>query len=162
MHGEQILPRPRAWFDALYRDLADGGTNEFLWLLQNLRLGAWHPRLIIKTEETAEQQRMSGDSVSQWSQSCINADAIAVSDQRPHLDLGALTSFPDLHDAYTGFCRKTGQRAVGTEAFGKACAGMFGPRSRLPASPGGSKRPYGYHVPTASNWQQEVNERLGL
>jgi hypothetical protein len=151
-----------AWFDALYRDLADGGTSEFLWLLQSLQLGAWHPRLIIKTEETAEQQRMSGDSVSQWSQSCINADAIAVSDQRPHLDLGALTSFPDLLDAYSAFCKKTGQRAVATEAFGKACTGMFGPRSRMPASPGSSKRPYGYNVPTASNWQQEVNERLGL
>ena len=151
-----------AWFDALYRDLADGGTSEFLWLIQNLQLGTWHPRLIIKTDETAEQQRMSGDSVSQWSQYCINADAIAGSDQRPHLDLGALTSFPDLLDAYTGFCKKTGQRAVGTEAFGKACAGMFGPRSRMPVSPGSNKRPYGYHVPTASNWQQEVDKRLGL
>lgn len=152
----------RAWFDALYRDLADGGTSEFLWLLQNLQLGTWHPRLIIKTEETAEQQRMSGDSVSQWSQSCINSDAIAVPDQRPPLDLGALTSFPDLLDAYSGFCRKTGQRAVGTEAFGKACASMFGPRSRLPAAPGSNKRPYAYYVPTAANWQQEVNKRLGL
>ena len=38
----------RAWFDALYRDLADGGTSEFLWLLQNLQLGigtlAWQSR----------------------------------------------------------------------------------------------------------------------
>jgi Family of unknown function (DUF5906) len=152
----------RAWFDALYRALADGGTSEFLWLLQNLRLGAWHPRLIIKTDETAEQQRMSADSVSQWAQSCINTDAIPVSDQRPHLDLGALTSFPDLLDAYAGFCRKTGQRAVGTETFGKACASMFGPRTRMPASPGSSKRPYGYLVPTAANWQQEANKRLGL
>jgi len=48
----------RAWFDALYHDLAGGGTSEFLWLLQNLQLGTWHPRLIIKTKETAEQQRM--------------------------------------------------------------------------------------------------------
>jgi hypothetical protein len=150
------------WFDALNRDLDDGGTSEFLRLLQNLKLGDWHPRMTIKTEETTEQQRMSGDTASQWSQSCINADAIAVSDQRPHLDLGALIPFHDLFDAYTGFCRKTGQRPVGPEEFGRACTAMFGPRSRLPAAPGSSKRPWGYHVPTASNWQQEVDDRLGV
>ena len=125
----------RAWFDALYRDLADGGTSEFLWLLQNLRLGTWHPRLIIKTEETAEQQRMSGDSASQWSQACIIAEAIVGFDHGLERDLGTLVSFPDLQNAYTGFCRRTGLRAVGPETFGVACTKMFGPKARLPASP---------------------------
>jgi hypothetical protein len=152
----------RAWFDALYRDLADGGTSEFLWLLQNLRLGTWHPRLIIKTEETAEQQRMSGDSASQWSQACIIAEAIVGFDHGLERDLGTLVSSADLQNAYTGFCRRTGLRAVGPETFGVACTKMFGPKARLPAPPGSSKRPWGYHVPTASNWQQEVNKRLGL
>jgi hypothetical protein len=129
--------------------------------LQNLQLGTWHPRLIIKTEETAEQQRMSGDSVSQWSQACIIADAIA-SDLGAYLDLGTLISFADLLNAYAGFCKKTGQRPVGPEVFGKACTDMFGPRRRLPAAAGNGKRPWGYNVPTASNWQQEVNKRLGV
>ncbi len=66
----------KAWFDGLYRDLAAGGTSEFLHFLQRVRLGDWHPRQILKTAETIEQQRMSGDSVSQWSQACIMADAI--------------------------------------------------------------------------------------
>lgn len=66
----------KAWFDNLYRDLAAGGTNEFLHFLQSVQLGDWHPREIPKTAETTEQQRMSGDSVSQWSQACIIADAI--------------------------------------------------------------------------------------
>ena len=66
----------KSWFDPLYRDLDDGGASEFLYLLQNLKLGDWHPRQILKTAETTEQQRMSGDSVSQWSQACIYADAI--------------------------------------------------------------------------------------
>lgn len=131
-------------------------------LLQSLQLGDWHPRETIKTEETAEQQRMSGDSVSQWSQSCINADAIAVSDQGLHLDLGALASFPDLLNAYTSFCKKTTLRAMGTEAFGRACTEMFGPRHRLPAAAGSGKRPWGYQVPTDANWQQKVDERLGV
>jgi len=66
----------KSWFTPLYRDLGAGGANEFLWLLQNLRLGDWHPRQIIKTEEAREQQRMSAGSISEWSQACIDADAI--------------------------------------------------------------------------------------
>jgi hypothetical protein len=152
----------RDWFDTLHRDLACGGTSEFLWLLQNIELTDWHPRIIIKTDETTEQQRMSADSVAQWAQSCIIADAIAVSDQGPLRDLGALVSFPDLLNAYTAFCKKTGARIVAAETFGKACTEMFGPKGRLPASAGSSSRPWGYHVPAGSNWQQEVDRRLGV
>ena len=70
----------REWFDALYQDLADGGTREFLWLLQSVQLEKWHPRMAIRTAETKEQRSRSGDSVSQWSQSCIIADAIIGAD----------------------------------------------------------------------------------
>ncbi|MBR1153741.1 primase-helicase family protein [Bradyrhizobium sp. JYMT SZCCT0428] len=123
------------YFDALYRDLDDGGTSEFLWLLLNLRLGSWHPRMTIKTAETAEQQRMSGDSVSQWAQACVVADAvIGVQGQygpAPH-DLSKLIASEDLRTAYSGFCRQQGLRPVSEVSFGKACVEMFGPRRRLP------------------------------
>ncbi len=160
----------RSWFDALHQDLADGGTSEFLWLLQSLQLGDWHPRMTIKTEETTEQQRMSGDSVSQWSQACIIADAIIGSDQGLYgttHDLGTPISFADLFKAYAGFCKQNGQRALSTEVFGKACADMFGPQKRLrslsTAVPGNSKRrPWGYHVPKGTKWQEKVDARLGV
>ena len=51
--------RQDAWFEPLHNDLDTGGKAQFLWLLQNLRLGNWHPRQIPKTAETVEQQRMS-------------------------------------------------------------------------------------------------------
>jgi len=51
--------RARIRFDPLYRDLEAGGYSEFLWFLQNLQLGDWHPREIIKTAEATEQQRMN-------------------------------------------------------------------------------------------------------
>jgi Family of unknown function (DUF5906) len=54
----------KAWFDPIYRDLEDGGASEFLYLLQNVQLGSWHPREILRTAEATEQQRMTGDSVS--------------------------------------------------------------------------------------------------
>jgi hypothetical protein len=146
------------YFGALYRDLADGGTSEFLWFLLSMKLGEWHPRMIINTEETLQQQRMSGDSVCQWAQACIHADVIAVSDRGPEFDLGTSVSFQNLFDAYTGFCRKTGSRQVTMVSFGKACTEMFGPKIRLPVN----KRPWGYAVPAGMNWQNEVDKRLGV
>ena len=161
----------KAWFDNLYQDLAAGGTNEFLYFLQNLQLGDWHPRETLKTAETTEQQRMSGDSVSQWSQACIIADAVIGAGRGPYgvevtHDLGAPISFEALYGAYGGFCKQNSLRALSTEAFGKACADMFGPRKRLRAlqsAIGSSKRrPWGYPVPKGSKWQERVDARLGI
>ena len=120
----------RTWFEPLYRDLEDGGTNEFLYFLQDLRLGDWHPRKIVKTAETAEQQRMSGDSISQWSQACIYADLI-IGTQFPSHELEQTIPSEDLREAYAGYCRQHGAHPVSETAFGKACVEMFGHRKRL-------------------------------
>jgi hypothetical protein len=161
----------KTWFAPLHRDLNDGGISEFLHFLQNLKLGDWHPREILKTAETSEQQRMSGDSVSQWSQACINADAVIGSGQGPHggevsHDLGTPISVETLREAYTGFCRQNSLRPLSTDGFGKACADMFGPRKRLKALQnvtGNSKRrPWGYYVLTGNKWQEKVDARLGI
>ena len=106
--------------------------------LQSLKLGDWHPpRDILKTAETTEQQRMSSDSVSQWAQACIHADAIIGAGRGPYgtettRDLGMPISSEALREAYTGFCKQNSLRPLGTDGFGKACADMFGPRKRLP------------------------------
>ncbi len=106
------------WFAPLYQDLDAGGTCEFLWLLQNLQLGDWHPRQIIKTAEATEQQRMSADSISQWARACIEADAIVGNSQgsyaTPH-DLGTNDTSEALREAYTGYCKQQSLRA-GTRA----------------------------------------------
>jgi hypothetical protein len=149
----------KAWFDRIYRDLDDGGTEEFLDFLQGLALGNWHPREILKTTETTEQQRMSGDSVVQWSQACVNADAIVGA--QCSLDLGKRISSKELKDAYAGYCRQHGLRPVNEEVFGKACTQMFGPRIRL--SPNNSnRRPWGYDVLDGDKWQEKLNARLGI
>jgi hypothetical protein len=83
-------------------------------------------------------------------------------------DLGEPISFEALYKAYGGFCRQNSHRAVGTDAFGKACTEMFGPRKRLRAlqSANGNgkrkRRPWGYHLPTGSKWQEKVDARLGI
>jgi hypothetical protein len=155
----------KAWFDPLYRDIKNGGASEFLGFLQRVKLGDWHPRQIIKTAETTDQQRMSGDSVSQWAQACIEADAVVGAgpgrlgiDYPP--ELGATISRDKLWNAYTGFCKQSSLRPVSTDAFGKACTEMFGPRVRLPAA--GKSRPWGWHIPDGDTWQGKVDARLGI
>jgi hypothetical protein len=155
----------KLWFDTLYKDLEDGGTRQFLYLLLNLRLGNWHPRQILKTSESIEQERMSGDTVAQWSQACIDADEL-VGGEFPK-QLGRPLSAEDLREAYNGFCRQNGQRPLSTEAFGKACTEMFGLRQRLKAlecdfGGGQKRRPWGYDVPSGGEWQKALDTRLGI
>ena len=122
----------RAWFDPLYRDLEDGGCSEFLWFLRHAGLGNWHPRQILKTQEAIEQQRMTGDSISQWSQACVNADAL-IGDGLRQYDLGDRIAVGDLRSAYSKYCTQQGIRPANEEFFGMACADMFGPRKRMSA-----------------------------
>lgn len=126
----------KGWFDRLYQDLDAGGTSEFLDFLLHIKLGDWHPREILKTAETIEQQRMSGDSVSQWSQGCIEADAI-IGDGSRQYELGTRIARNDLCNAYDGYCKQRGLRPANGTVFGSACNEMFGPRQRMHTVPVG-------------------------
>jgi Family of unknown function (DUF5906) len=152
--------RDTKWFGRLYHDMEDGGREEFLDFLQGVKLGQWHPREMLKTTETTEQQRMSGDSVSQWSHACINADAIV--GRLSCRDLGQRVSSEDLRDAYAGYCRQHGLRPVNEEVFGKACTNMFGARVRLSLGGSSNRRPWGYDIPNGDKWQEKVDARLGI
>jgi len=153
------------WFGPLYLDLEAGGTSQFLWFLQSLRLGNWHPRQIIKTAEATQQQRMSADSISQWARACIEADAIIGGSQSSYPtshDLGVTVSSEELRAAYTGYCKQQAVRAVDPMSFGVACTEMFGRRRRLKAQPNSKRRPYGYDVPAGNKWQRKLDTRLGI
>jgi hypothetical protein len=159
--------RDANWFDPLYRDLEAGGINEFLWFLQCLQLGDWHPRQIIKTAEATEQQRMSADTVSQWSRACINADAIVGAARWPeasstNYDLGTRIPSETLREAYAGYCKQHSLRAASETVLHQAFVEMFGPRGRIPSQPGSTRRPWGYAVPTGKKWQAKVDKRLGI
>jgi len=152
-----------AWFGPLYRDLADGGKEQFLALLLNLELGDFHPRALVKTEEALDQQRMSGDSVCQWSQACIDADEIIGPigySMPPRSGLDCDCSFEELRQSYSWYCQQHKLHPATTSTLGKAVAGMFGSRKRLSAA--GSNRPWGYHVPGGDKWQERLDQRLGV
>jgi hypothetical protein len=166
----------KEYFDRLYRDLDDGGVGAFLDFLQTIPLGSWHPREILKTAEATEQQRMSADSFSEWSQACVDADEI-VGDTGLYagsIDLGQRISSQNLRERYAGYCKQHSLRPLNNDAFSKACAEMFGPRTRLPAenvtvdseSTGvvqeKKRRPWGYEVPSGDEWQEMIDARLGI
>jgi Family of unknown function (DUF5906) len=164
------------YFNRLWRDINDGGIEEFLYLLLNAPIRDWHPRQIIKTEEAIEEQRMSADSISQWTQECIDDDGISL-DRGPYgvtrrFQLGTWVATEYLYDSYTSACRQRGLRPKGREEFGKACTQMFGPAKR-PNKPdeetdrgqahlGWDRRPRGYSVPESESWQEKLDERLGI
>jgi hypothetical protein len=149
-----------AWFDPLYQDIISGGKEQLLELLLSLRLGDFHPRALLKTEEAREQQRMSGDSISQWCQACIDADEIVGG-----LGMGQLAqdvASERLRQSYADYCRQHGLRPASKDTLGKALTAMFGPRKRQPAKAGGAHRPWAYSVPDGDTWQGLLDERLGL
>lgn len=152
--------RDETWFDPLYRDLENGGYEEFLWLLRNVKLGNWHPRAIIRTAETVEQQRMSADSITQWAQSCIDAGDVA------GFPLPRAVASTQLQQLYTDFCQRHKLHPTSINGFGGACVEMFGPRVRLPkqmaGATTGNHRPWGYQVPDDNTWQMKVDCRLGI
>lgn len=113
------------WFAPLYADLDSGGVEEFLWLLLRIKLSGWHPRRLPKTRESVEQQRFSADSISQWAQACIEADAVVGA--RTHTPLNTLQSTNILYQAYKASCRS---HPANTNVFGKALTQMFGDPTR--------------------------------
>jgi hypothetical protein len=154
------------WFDPLYEDLENGGREEFLWLLLNLKLKGWHPRTLPKTAETVEQQRFSADTVSQWAQACIDADAI-IGGGKFSLRLNRLVPTHVLYEAYKEHCK---HHPVNDGRFGKALTEMFGEptRKKINCEEFGvlgkqnDPRPRSYHVPDADTWQGALDARLGV
>ena len=147
----------KSWFVPLYDDLENGGPEELLWFLQGVNLKGWHPRQLPKTNEAIEQTRFSADSITQWAQACIDADAIVGANGHHPLSQHYATNV--LHDAYRQHCKI---HPASNVAFGKALTQMFGQPSRQNVSSGGKSRPRTYYVPDVSTWQQALDRRLGI
>jgi hypothetical protein len=131
-----------------------GGGNPFI------------PAELRAMPETIKQQRMSGDTVSQWMQRCIDADII----RRPagphgreqtHCP-GTRIATQHLFEAYAADCKQWGVRAVNYQEFGRACTQMFGRKQRLAPKEWNERRPPAYDVPTAEAWQERLDARFGI
>ncbi len=124
-----------------------------------MNLIGWHPRQLPKTNEAVEQQRFSADSISQWAQACIDADAIVGHPILGSQPLGQLYPSNGLYDAYKNYCK---HHPASNVVFGKALTQMFGAPTRQNVGGSGNGRPRTYRVPDADSWQAALDRRLGI
>jgi hypothetical protein len=151
------------YFTHIQKQLEDGGYEALLYhLLHEVDLRDFNARRVPKTAGLAEQQEMSSDSVTQWAQACVDADAIVGDYKNPGgpsvLDMEVSSDF--LHWAYTSYCDRLKVRAVNPTIFGGYCAAMFGPRCNLKTH-GSKQRPKGYRVSDGDTWQKKIDAGLG-
>jgi hypothetical protein len=159
----------KAWFGPLYQDLEAGGYNQFLHFLQRVHLGNWHPRELIRTEESADQQDRSADPIGQWSQACIDVEGIVGGRGASHGELGRFYSNGDLAGRLVEYCQSRRLRVPGEREIGRNFTQLFGPRRHMRQSDKGgamigdeSKRPKGYDVPNAEEWRRALDRKLGI
>jgi hypothetical protein len=107
------------------------------------------------------QQKMNGDSISQWAQGCIDAGVIRGPTGLSG-NLGTRVANEHLKESYIAFCKQQGVPPENSDTFGKACTRMFGPKQRLPLKESNGRRPPAYDVPTAEAWQGRLDARFGI
>jgi hypothetical protein len=155
----------RAYFNALYGDLEDGGYGQFLNFLLNVKLGKWHPRNLVRTEELQEQQMLSASHIKQWLMDCAEQDGVQLwGSSGMKLDLrklGAEHATSDLFEAYCGWRRAGGGGRVESKiAFGKTLTKVLGNEARVHNVLAGGKRSPGYFVPTADELLTKVRASI--
>jgi hypothetical protein len=127
--------------------------------LQRINVARWHPRQLPKTSESVEQQRFSADTISQWSQACIDADTIVGHPVLGNQPIGQLYASNILYEAYKNYCK---HHPASNVVFGKALTQMFGSPTRQNVGGSGTARPRTYGVPDADTWQLALDRRLGI
>ena len=107
---------------------------------------------------------MNSDSITQWAQRCIDANAIpAGPDESTKPDsLGTRVLTEHLQQSYADFCEQHGIRPENFDTFGKACVRMFGRKQRLTPKGWKGPRPRAYDVPEAAKWQRLLDARFGI
>jgi hypothetical protein len=112
------------------------------------------------------QQKMNTDSITQWAQRCIDANAIcrpAGPDESTKPDsLGTRVLTEHLRQSYGNFCEQHRIRPENSDTFGKACVRMFGRKQRLTPKGWKGPRPRAYDVPEAAKWQRLLDARFGI
>jgi hypothetical protein len=152
--------KDKTWFGPMQEDLDNGGLEQFLWLLQSLNLNGWHPREKPRTQASIQQQQYSTDSISQWVQTCIDADCVSVP-KLGDLPLNSRIQTDHLFESYKAHSRG---HHVTPNILGKALTEMLGAPVRGPRTynANSTMRPRLYFVPDANTLQQALDKRMGI
>ncbi len=74
--------KDKAYFDALYAELNNGGLEALLYDLLRIELGEWHPREVYETEALREQKVHSLTGEQEWLESVLQEGVIPGRDDR--------------------------------------------------------------------------------
>jgi hypothetical protein len=172
----------RAFFDALYKQLDDGGLAAILWDLKARDLSKFHPRSRVPmTAALADQKIRSLDYFDQWWYECLcrgtfGSDVRAVDDAKWDGPRTSETIFfrQDLQNAFIDYLGQSGDRYKGRRALSttlgerllKRVPTMKGGRIRVPADnltveADSANRAYAYKLPSVSECRAIFESQLG-
>jgi hypothetical protein len=120
----------KAYFNKLAKAIQNGGANQFLHFLLNVKLGRWHPRDIIKTKELADHQLASLSTTFQWLLAC--AEDESVSGNLTSIALNSKIATSELYKRYCEWAKQHVQKPEHKELFGTHLREILSP-CRLPA-----------------------------
>jgi hypothetical protein len=134
-----------AYFEALRRQLDNGGRAALLYDLLNLDLADFNPRVSPKTQEGFTMKLRSAEASVRWWFDCLKAGAIAGIDDRWPATVGAAA----LYESYVRWCEGQGLRSQAPNVFGRELANMLAGTAFSPTRPGSAgNRTRGYALPT--------------
>jgi hypothetical protein len=143
------------YWDAMYKDLREGGYEQLLNYLLSIELKGWHPRQVPKTEMLKDQMRMSGDSFTQWMlMSAEVGHVVGFKSSDPHLELGHHNPTAKLREAYENYCKSNSLgRPLGSKGFSQKLAKICGDRVKTNSE-------WGYFLPSEKVLPRAIDEAL--
>jgi hypothetical protein len=173
----------KAFFDALHRQMREGGLQAMLWDLKTRDLRDYHPRSRIpQTHALAQQKLQSLDSWDSWWFDCLSRGDLG-SENGPAIgnwddsDPTSCCVFPvdDMKDSLESHLRKVGDRYFGRRSMDTTMGQRLQKRVttglkkvRIPCPDGrtdlkadSSGRVYGYRIPSLSECRAMFEEQLG-
>lgn len=113
----------KAYFDALHREMRDGGLAAMLWDLQRLDLGDWHPREIVRTAALQKQKELSLHPLQGWWESLLQAGELPGDTGCAAHEAGATRLLMHLRDQI-GSIREANGTALGRFLRDQGCEGV--------------------------------------
>jgi len=146
----------RPYFDAINRELAEGGLAAMAHDLLRLDLGGWHPRQVVKTKALLEQKRQSMDAKEEWFSAILEEGIIPGAGRGDTVPLSALhhtlmEGWPRARVSPVGLGRFLRQRGCYSIHQAAGNAWRFPPLAELRAK---WERAYGGSWP----WQEQLAE----
>jgi hypothetical protein len=151
----------KQYFKTLHEAIDNGGAEQFLGYLLNIKLEGWTPNNIEGTEELVQQQIAGLSSVEQWLLEVAGANCLLGGDHDGET-LDRIFAVKALREAYFESTKHTTDR-ISSRAIGNILTKYFGKSVKCNnQSVGGSNPDMGYFVPNGPTLRVKIYELAGI